>query len=247
VTATAGNTTATVSWTAPVYLNNATLTGYTASSAPGTATCTTAAGTTSCGLTGLTNGTTYTVTVIDTTSTGTSAPSSPAATVEPVGLSLTGPSSLTWAVTGTGVNQSTVDPNSADQQFTVGDTLTAGWNVVVSATTFTNGTHTLPNTSGTFNFTGSLSSSLATTAPTATCVGSCTLPADTTTYPVNIITAASPTAYKVYDTPASTGEGVMIIGGSTAANPIGWWIQMPASGYTGTYTSTVTLEVVSGP
>jgi alpha-tubulin suppressor-like RCC1 family protein len=251
VGATAGNTTATVSWTAPVYLNNATLTGYTASSTPGTVTCSTAAGTTTCGLTGLTDGTTYTVTVIDTTSassSNTSAPSSPPVTVEPVGLSLTGPSSLTWAVTGTGVNQSTVDANSGDQQFTVGDTLTAGWNVVVSATTFTAGTHTLPNTAGTFNFTGSLSSSLATTAPTATCVGSCTLPTDATTYPVNIITAASsPTLYKVYDTPASTGEGVMTIGVNGDANPIGWWVQMPASGYTGTYTSTVTLELVSGP
>jgi hypothetical protein len=249
VGATAGNTTATVSWTAPVYLNNATLTGYAVSSTPGTATCTTTAGTLTCNLTGLTDATTYSVTVTDTTnatSSNTSAPSSPAATVTPAGLSLTGPTSLSWTLTGTGVDQSTVDTNAGDQQFTVGDTLTAGWNIVVSATTFTNGTHTLPST-GTFNFTGSLSSPLATTAPTATCVGTCTLPTDTTTYPVNIVTAASPTAYKVYDTTAGTGEGVMTIGVSTAANPIGWWVQVPANTYTGVYTSTVTHEVISGP
>jgi hypothetical protein len=89
-------------------------------------------------------------------------------------LSLTSPTSLTWAATGTGLNQSTVDGNSADEQFTVGDTLSGGWNIVVSATTFTAGTHTLPNTSGTFNFTGSLSSSVAITAPTPYCVGTCT-------------------------------------------------------------------------
>jgi len=47
---------------------------------------------------------------------------------------------------------------------------------------------------------------VATTAPTATCVGTCTLPTDTTTYPVNIITAASPTLYNIYDTAASTGD-----------------------------------------
>ena len=58
---------------------------------------------------------------------------------------------------------------------------------------------------------------------------------------------SSPTAYTVYDTSASTGEGVMTIGGSSAANPIGWWVQVPAAAYAGTYTSTVTLQVVSGP
>jgi hypothetical protein len=87
VTATGGNTTAAVSWTAPAYLNTATLSSYAVSSTPGTATCTTT-GTTTCTLTGLTNGTTYTVTVTDTTTTGTSAPSSPA-TAEAVTSSLT--------------------------------------------------------------------------------------------------------------------------------------------------------------
>jgi hypothetical protein len=65
---------------------------------------------------------------------------------------------------------------------------------------------------------------------------------------VNIITAASsPTLYKVYSTPNNTGEGVWTIGVSTAANPIGWWVQVPANSYAGTYTSTVTIELVSGP
>ena len=91
---------------------------------------------------------------------------------------------------------------------------------------------------------------MATTAPTATCVATCTLPVDTAvTYPVNIITAASsPTPYKVYDATLSTGDGgAMTIGVSTDANPIGWWVQVPAGAYAGVYTSTVTLEMVSGP
>jgi len=254
VTATPGDTIATVSWTAPVYLNNGTLTGYAVSSTPGTATCTTAAGTTTCGLTGLTDGTTYTVTVIDTTTTvlsttGTSAPSSPV-TVEPVGfLELASPTSLTWALTGTGLNQPAVDGTSGDQQLTATDNTAtgAGWHITVSATTFTTGPKSLLNT-GAFDFTGSVSSSAAATAPTATCVGSCTLPTDTTTYPVVMNTAvSSPTVYTVYDTAASTGEGVMTLGGSTAANPIGWWVQVPAATYVGVYTSTVTIEMVSGP
>jgi len=181
--------------------------------------------------------------VVTQTTDGNSPPSSPT-TVTPAGLSLTSPASLTWGLTGTGVDQSTVDPYAADEQFTVGDTLTAGWNILVSATTFTAGTYTLANTA--FNFTGSLSNPLATTAPTATCVGTCTLaPADSTTCPVPITTAASPSS--VYSTPNNTGEGVMTIGGSTAAAPIGWWVQVPAKTYAGSYTSTVTLEVISGP
>ena len=81
-----------------------------------------------------------------------------------------------------------------------------------------------------------------------TCTGTCTLPADTTTYPVAITTAPSaPATYTIFDTPAATGEGVMIIGGSSAANPIGWWIQAPASAYAVSYTSTLTFELVSGP
>jgi hypothetical protein len=58
---------------------------------------------------------------------------------------------------------------------------------------------------------------------------------------------SAPAVYTVYDTAVSTGEGVMTIGGSSAANPIGWWVQVPAAAYAGVYTSTVTLEVISGP
>jgi len=50
-----------------------------------------------------------------------------------------------------------------------------------------------------------------------------------------------------YDTSASTGVGVVTIGGSSATNPIGWWIKVPASAYAGAYATTVTLDLVSGP
>jgi alpha-tubulin suppressor-like RCC1 family protein len=89
VTATPGNTTVAVSWTAPVFLNNGSLSSYTVSASPGGATCTatTAAG---CTLTGLTDGTTYTITVTATATTGTSGPSLPASGA-PTGLELTPP------------------------------------------------------------------------------------------------------------------------------------------------------------
>jgi hypothetical protein len=166
-------------------------------------------------------------------------------------LTLTSPSSLTWSATLNGTNQSVVDTTAVDQQYTVDDATGsgAGWHVTLSATTFTNGTHTLANT-GTFVNTGSVTSISATTGPTATCAtgATCTLPTNSTTYPVAVTTAASsPAAVTIYDTAAGTGLGQIVVGGSTAANPVGWWLNVPANAYSGAYTSTVTLAVVSAP
>ncbi|MEV0403631.1 hypothetical protein [Actinoallomurus sp. NPDC050550] len=164
-------------------------------------------------------------------------------------LNLAAPSSLTWAATLTGTDQSVVDAVAADQQFSVDDETNsgAGWHITISATTFTAGTKTLPN-SGTFVLTGSLSSVSATTAPSATCVTSCVPPSSTTTYPVAITTASSsPTPVTVYDDPAGSGLGPATLGGHSAARPIGWWINIPGNARAGSYTSTVTTTIVSGP
>lgn len=164
-------------------------------------------------------------------------------------LTLTAPGSLGWAVTLTGLDQAIADAVSGDQQLTVNDATAtgAGWHVTVSATTFTNGAHTLPNT-GTFVATGSVTSVAASSAPSTACVTSCTPPADSTTYPVAITTAASsPPATVVYDDPAGSGLNAATLGGHGAANPIGWWVNVPADATAGGYTSTVTVAVVAGP
>ena len=75
-----GNGSAIVSWTAPT-LQSGSVTGYTATASPGGQSCTTT-GATTCTITGLTNGITYTVTVIAHTTVGDSGPSAPA-TVTP--------------------------------------------------------------------------------------------------------------------------------------------------------------------
>ena len=83
VTAAPGYTTATVSWAAPASLDGGTLTGYTASAAPAGPACTTA-GATTCTITGLTGGTTYSITVTAHTTSGDSGASVPA-TATPTG------------------------------------------------------------------------------------------------------------------------------------------------------------------
>jgi hypothetical protein len=164
-------------------------------------------------------------------------------------LSLIAPTALSWSALLNGSNQSIPDTTAADEEYTVDDTTGsgAGWNVTVSATTFTDGSHTLPD-SGTFLTTGSVTSSTATTAPTSTCVSVCTLPTNSLNYPVAITTAtSSPPAYRVFDAAVGTGKGDITIGGSTSANPVGWWVTIPSRAFAGTYVSTVTVAMVSGP
>jgi hypothetical protein len=167
-------------------------------------------------------------------------------------LTLTSPTALAWAGTGNGLNQQLVDPTTAQQAYVVNDATGsgAGWNVTVSATTFTSTSPaaTLANT-GTFSTNGSITGQALTTAPTAACTGSntCTVPTDTTVYPVAITTATSaPTAVKIYDASAATGLGSITIGYPGAA-AVGWWVAVPANAVPATYTSIVTLEVITAP
>lgn len=187
-----------------------------------------------------------------TTCTATASPSSPCAdtgtlTINPGTLTAVVPNTLTWTDTLTGLDQTAVD--SADASLTVIDATGSGtgWNVAVSATQFTTGgdsPHTLSN-SGTFDVNGSDSSATATSAPGNACSASstCLVPTDSvSTYPVDITTAASdPTAEAIYGAEANSGMG------SIDLSDVDWWLSIPADTYSGSYTSTVTISVGSGP
>ena len=74
VTATPGDTKATISWAAPTNIGGSPITGYSATASPGGKSCTTTTAT-SCTISGLTNGTTYSVSVTASNAVGTSEPS----------------------------------------------------------------------------------------------------------------------------------------------------------------------------
>ena len=82
VSATAGDTSADVSWSAPSSNGGSNITGYDVTSDPGGQTCSTG-GTTACTVTGLTNGTLYTFTVTATNGVGTGPASDPSNPVVP--------------------------------------------------------------------------------------------------------------------------------------------------------------------
>lgn len=118
----------------------------------------------------------------------------------------------------------------------VGDTSTGaspGWNLTITSTQFTTG--------------GAAPRTLATTASTVTAVssvcagGTCVNPTNSTTYPKTVPAAASPpTAIKFYNPAANTGQG------SFTTTPT-IKVSVPQNRYAGTYTSTLTLAIVSGP
>ena len=172
-------------------------------------------------------------------------------------LNLTTDSTLGWSAALTGADLNLVDATTPDETYTVVDAsgAAAGWHVTVAATTFTStgtGTPKLADT-GTFSTNGSITSKTTAGYPTAACTAgsTCTLPTHTTaptTFPVQITTAASsPTAYVIYDANAATGIGSIAIGGSAAAAPVGWWLTVPGNTTPGTYTSTISMTVISAP
>jgi hypothetical protein len=172
-------------------------------------------------------------------------------------LSITPPTSLTWTGTLNGLTQDLFAP-AADQTYNVDDATgaTSGWNVSLTATPFTSTVPTaatLPDV-GTFSTNGSIAAATDTTTPTATCTsgpGTCTLPTDGVTSPRAITTATTPTSattYIIYNAADTTGIGSIDIGGTALGDdPVGWWLALSPTTAPGTYTSTITLTLASGP
>jgi len=109
----------------------------------------------------------------------------------------------------------------------------AGWNATITSTQFTTG--------------GGTPSTLATNASSLTGVtsvcatGTCTNPTNSITYPAAVPAApTAPAAVKFFNSSANTGMGKF-----TNTPTIGVFV--PQSSVAGTYTSTLTISIVSGP
>jgi hypothetical protein len=107
----------------------------------------------------------------------------------------------------------------------------SGWNLNATSTTFSDGSgHTLPTTATTLTA-GSA------TAPS----GNCSLPANSTTYPVTLPAGASPpTAVRLFNSAAGTGSGPTSL--SLTAT-----VAVPARAHAASYSSTWTVTLSSGP
>jgi hypothetical protein len=171
-------------------------------------------------------------------------------------LTLTAPPALGWGHAITGLDQSLSDETTADQTYQVVDGTGTGpaWSVQVAATQFTSagtGTPTLADT-GTFSTNGSTigTGGLATdaSAPTAVCAtgSTCTAPVSSTTYPVLVTTGPAVTPIDIFNAAALSSAGTINIGSATG-NLVGWWLNVPADTVQGTYTSTVSLQIITAP
>lgn len=107
-----------------------------------------------------------------------------------------------------------------------------GWQLQITSTTFTTGTRTLAATAS--DVTGVSGVACDAGAP-------CTAPTNNVTFPKDLPAASTaPTAIKYYNAASATGVGGIDL--TTALTTI-----VPQNAYAGTYTSTVTISVVSGP
>ena len=109
----------------------------------------------------------------------------------------------------------------------------AGWNLTITSTQFSTGV------SG--NTLASDAASIASVASTCVAGSTCTNPTNSVTYPLTIPAGASPPpAVKFFNAAVNTGRGKFT--GTPSVQ-----VAVPANTFAGTYTSTVTLAIASGP
>jgi hypothetical protein len=145
-------------------------------------------------------------------------------------LTLTPPSTVAFpGVTLTGTNL-TATVNAALTPSDMSGNA-SGWNVQATSTTFKNATNrTLPTTATT-----------VTAAAATAASGNCDLPTNSVAYPLTLPAGATaPTAVKVYNAAAGTGGGPLTL-------TLSFQLAIPASAYSGSYSSTWTFTIASGP
>ena len=165
------------------------------------------------------------------------APAAHAAEVTASG-SVTG-SVLSASTSATPSFSASLDSGDTNETYTIPMTIQdtrgtgAGWNATITSTTFSTG-------GGSPRLLSTTASSL--TGVTSSCAsGTCTNPSNAQTYPFTVPAGTvAPTAVKFFNTTANNGMGIFTVTPTIA-------VTVPQNAYAGTYSSTVTLSVVSGP
>ncbi len=140
------------------------------------------------------------------------------------------PPNVSFSATLNGLDQTSSSNEAIDVSDATGSG--TGWDITATSTTFTTGTKSL-----------STSATTLTAAPAQACDSgaTCTLATNSITFPYTLPAATTaPTATKLYDAGANSGMGNQTI---TPA----WKLSIPANAFAGTYTSTWTISLVSGP
>ena len=144
-------------------------------------------------------------------------------------LSLTPPASTTFpstALNGTDKTATITGVFTANDQTNSG----SGWNITGTSTTFTSGALTLPTTA-----------TQITAASAVAASQNCSLPTNSITYPKTLPAATTaPAAIKLYNAAANSGGGPSTV-------TLTYLLSIPANTRSGTYTSTWTFSIVSGP
>jgi hypothetical protein len=151
---------------------------------------------------------------------------------------VTGASALSLATAASQTFSDTLDGTDQTASYTIPLTVIdatgtgAGWNTTITSTLFT--------TSGSKTLASSASSI---TGVTSACVagGTCTNPTNSLAYAIGVPAAATaPAAVKFFNAAATTGMGRFTITPTIQ-------VAIPGNSFAGSYTSTVTVAVVSGP
>ena len=113
-----------------------------------------------------------------------------------------------------------------------GGTANGGWNLTITSTQFaTGGGPTFPTTA-----------SVVTGVAVATCSGGgCNQPVNAITYPVSVPAASTaPVAVKFFNAATNSGKGTVTVTPTVS-------VAVPGNSFAGTYSSTLTISLVSGP
>jgi ABC-type transport system substrate-binding protein len=139
-------------------------------------------------------------------------------------LGVTTPATASFAITLDGTDQTA----TFTLPMSVSGATNTGWNLTASATQFSaGGGNVFPATA----------TSVTTVSDDASCTGGgCSNPTNSVTWPITLGT----TAQKIYNAALNTGKGSNVETATLA-------VAVPANVFSGSYTSTVTITIASGP